>query len=99
MPARFNQSHLAYREKLLNQILCLPTEAIADGCWRIGNIHAHGCNGGYNIHQVCNDAGGVRALAYGLTLRQACEWLQAAAEGAEMMRRHSETGCAMHRGV
>ena len=97
--ARLTKQHLAYREKLLNQILCLPVDAISDGSWQIGNIHAHGCNGAYNIHQVSNDAGGVRALAYGLSLRAACDWLQAAAEGAEMARRYAETGFAMHRGI
>jgi len=96
---RLSKRHLAYREQLLNQILCLPIDAITDGAWQIGNIHSHGCNGGYNIHQVCNHAGGVRALAYGLSLREACDWLQAAAEGAELMRRYSETGTATHRGI
>jgi len=95
---RLNKTHLTYREGILNGILCLPTEAYSGGHWNIGNIHAHSCNGAYNIHQVKNNAGGVSALAYGLTLREACDWLQAAAEGAQMARRYAETGSAIAAG-
>ena len=84
---RMTKATLNHRERTLNGILGLPQSAVIERKWQIGNIHAQGINGGYQICQVCNEAGGIKTLAYGLTMREAADWLQAAATGAQMALR------------
>jgi hypothetical protein len=72
----------------LCRVLGLPTEPFtAEHRWQIGCIHVCGVNGGYNIEQVFNEAGACKGLAYGLTAREAWEWLTAAITGAQLAQR------------
>ena len=76
--------------RILNNSLSLPVEAyeLNDETGRyeaqVGCIHICSQNGTNNIHQLSNAAGGVRWLAYGLTVREAYEWLSAAVEGVRL---------------
>lgn len=75
----------------LNETLGLPKECYLqqeDGRYnaQIGCIHIYGVNGGYNVCQMINPAGGVRVLAYGLSAREAYQWLTAALEGIRLAR-------------
>lgn len=85
---RLNKSHLTYRERQLNLILNAPSKPIGDDGWQVGNVHAQGQNGYFNIHKVDTKAGGVKELASGLTLRQAVEWFDAATDGALLAITH-----------
>ena len=82
--------------RILNNCLSLPVEPYElndeTGRYeaRIGCIHICGQNDGNNIHQVSNEAGGVRALAYGLTVREADQWLSAAVEGVRLANLRGE---------
>ena len=76
--------------RILNNSLSLPVEPYElneeTGSYeaRIGCIHLCNQNGTLNIHQLANEGGGVRALAYGLTVREAYKWLSAALEGVRL---------------
>jgi hypothetical protein len=82
---RITRKHADGAAVTLCTVLGLPTEPFtAESRWQIGCIHVCGVNGGYNIDQVSNDAGACRGLAYGLTAREAWEWLSAAITGAQL---------------
>ena len=75
----------------LNKILKLPTDCYVKGedgrcVAQVGCIHLIGVNHAYNVCQLVNPAGGVRVLAYGLSAREAYEWLIAAIEGVRLAR-------------
>ena len=53
---------------------------------QIGCIHICAQNGTHNIYELDNAAGGCRGLAYGLTIRECYDWLQAACEGVQLAR-------------
>jgi hypothetical protein len=76
--ARITRKQLDTMEQRLNATLGRPEEAYLDGKAQIGNIHLQGVNGAYNVYEVNNSAGGVKGLAYGLSTREAYEWLQGA---------------------
>ena len=82
--------------RILNNSLSLPVEPYElneeTGMYeaRIGCIHICSKSGTNNIHQMSNDAGGVRGLAYGLTVREAYEWLSAALEGVRLANQHGQ---------
>jgi hypothetical protein len=80
--------------RILNNCLSLPVESYQlnplSGSYesQIGCIHICGQNGTNNVYQVSNEAGGVRGLAYGLTVREAYEWLSAAVEGVRLAQQY-----------
>ena len=80
--------------RILNNCLALPVEPYllnpVSGHYesQIGCIHICGQNGTNNVYQVDNAAGGCRGLAYGLTVREAYEWLSAAIEGVRLANKH-----------
>ena len=51
---------------------------------QIGCIHVCAQNGTHNVYELSNAAGGCRGLAYGLTIRETYDWLQAACEGVRL---------------
>lgn len=51
---------------------------------QVGCIHIISQNGSHNVYQMCNEAGGCRGLAYGLTLRECDTWLRGALEVARL---------------
>ena len=63
----------------LNTVLGLPTEYGEQG-------HIYLCqqNGYNNVYQ--QEGAGARGLAYGLTLRQAHEWISAVMQGIQMAK-------------
>lgn len=61
---------------------------------QIGCIHICSQNGTNNVYQISNDAGGCKGLAYGLTMREAYNWLAAALEGVRLARANG-----IHRGI
>lgn len=86
--------------RILCNALSLPTEPYAlnktTGKYeaQIGCIHICSQNGTNNVYQVSNEAGGCRGLAYGLTLREAYNWISAALEGVRLAGAHG-----IHRGI
>jgi hypothetical protein len=89
--ARVTRKHADGAARALNEVLGLPVEpfdvlAEQGHRWQVGCIHVSGVNGGYNIEQVSNEAGACKGLAYGLTVREAWEWLSAAITGAQLMK-------------
>ena len=76
----------------LNGMLGLPIEPYAldetSGRYvaQLGCIHIDSQNGTNNIYQLANDAGGCVGLSYGLTLREADNWLKAAMAGIQLDR-------------
>ena len=68
----------------LNEVLGLPTEYSVDGEKQNGHVFLHRQNGYNNIYQNCGS--GASGLAYGLTLRQAHEWVCAALQGIQMTK-------------
>jgi hypothetical protein len=85
---------------ILNNTLALPVAPYALNPEtgrqeaQVGCIHICSQNGTNNVYQLDNAAGGCRGLAYGLTLREAYDWLSAAVEGARLAQR-----CGQHRGL
>ena len=73
-------------EKLLNEALNNPLDRWKDGKSQIGNIHICRQYGYISIHQICNEGGGVRSLASGLTKREAYNWYRAALEGIDLFK-------------
>lgn len=90
MTNRITRKMVEARATTLNTVLNLPTEpwTRTDSTLtaNIGNIHVGGCYGYLNIYQMCNVHGGVHALAYGLSAREAYQWLTAALEGIRLAR-------------
>ena len=80
--------------RILNRSLALPVEpylqnpVTAQYVAQIGCIHICGQNGTNTICQMENLSGGVRGMAYGLTLREAYDWLSAAIEGVRLANKH-----------
>jgi hypothetical protein len=84
--ARITRKQLDYLEQALNRMLGRPVETFTDtGRWQLGNVHLQAANGYYNVHEVYNDAGGVKALAEGLSGREAAEWLRGAIAAARLI--------------
>ena len=90
--ARINRKHVDGMARRLNELLGLPTDTYVlneeTGRYeaQIGCIHVCGENGGNSVYQLSNEAGGCKGLAYGLSTREAYEWLSAAATGAQMAK-------------
>ena len=90
--SRITRKQLDTLEQRLNNALGRPVEAYTDSGAQIGNVHLQGVSGGYNVYEMHNLAGGVRGLAYGLTAREAYQWLNGAlvalqlAKGADVSR-------------
>ena len=92
MADRITRKQADEMARILNNQLGLPVETYAQneaGEYKaqIGCIHICSQNGTNNVYQLSNEAGGCRGLAYGLTLREAYQWLQAAVEGARQAQR------------
>jgi hypothetical protein len=75
---RITRKQLDTMEQRLNTALGRPLEAYSSGTAQLGNVQVCGVNGGYNVYEMHSAAGGVKGLAYGLTAREAYEWLQGA---------------------
>jgi hypothetical protein len=84
--SRITRKQLDTLEQRLNNALGRPMEAYTDSGAQIGNIHLEGANGGYNVYEMHNLFGGVRGLAYGLTAREAYEWLNGALVALQLAR-------------
>ena len=95
--ARITRKLADQSARRLNEILGLPTE-----CYRkneqtgrydsqIGCIHICSQNGTNNIYQMFNEAGGCKALAVGLTVRECNDWLNAAMAGIMLDRSAAST--------
>ena len=69
---------------LFNRELGLPTEYSVDGVKQQGHVFLQQQNGYNNIYQ--HEGSGASGLAYGLTLRQAHEWISAAMQGIRMAK-------------
>lgn len=88
---RITRSIVESRLESFNTMLGLPTEYSiknADGTFtnQIGNIHLNQQNGTNNIYQLDNAGGGCKGLAYGLTLREALDWINAAMVGIQLSK-------------
>lgn len=89
---RITRKHVEESARRLNAILGLPTETYVlnkeSGRYeaQLGCIHLCSQNGAHNIYQMDNASGGCKGLAYGLTLREANDWLNAAMVGLALMR-------------
>jgi hypothetical protein len=74
----------------LNEVLGRPTETYvldeSTGTYKaqLGCIHLSAQNGAHNVYVMANEAGGCRGLAYGLTTREAYDWLSAALVGVQL---------------
>ena len=79
MATRITVKHVESSLESLNTVLGLPTVYGEQG-------HIHLCqqNGYNNIYQ--QEGPGARGLAYGLTLRQAHEWIGAVMQGIQMAK-------------
>ena len=88
MTKRITNKDLEHYEKILNEALGRPTEYWDDlkREAKPGHIHTRGENGYTNINVTCNTAGGISGLAYGLTKREAYEWLKACYCGVTMKK-------------
>ena len=62
----------------------LPTEYSVDGVKQQGHVFLNRQNGYNNIYR--HEGLGAKGLAYGLTLRQAHEWISAAMQGVQMAK-------------
>lgn len=69
----------------LNRLLGRPIEAFVDGQWQIGHVHLRHYNGAYNVHEMSNESGGVKGLAYGLSARESYEWLRGAVTAVQLV--------------
>ena len=82
--ARITVKNVESSLQTLNEVLGLPTEYSVDGEKQNGHVFLHRQNGYNNIYQNCGV--GASGLAYGLTLRQAHEWVSAALQGIQMTK-------------
>ena len=63
MSTRITRAHLDAKTDTLNRMTKSPTEPsrMVDGKWaaNVGNYHISGAYGGYCLHRMCNESGGV----------------------------------------
>ena len=94
--ARITKKHVDYSARRLNEILGLPIEPYLQDktsdryVAQIGCIHVCSQNNSHNIYQLANEAGGCHGLAYGLSLRECDNWLNAAMVGIRLERQGKE---------
>jgi hypothetical protein len=64
MSNRITRAHLDSKAATINRMTSSPAEPsrMVDGKYRanIGNYHVSGANGGYCLHRMVNESGGVR---------------------------------------
>ena len=77
--SRITRQNVESSLQTLNRVLGLPAEYGEQG-----HIFLQQQNGHNNIYQ--QEGPGCRGLAYGLTLRQAHEWVSAAMQGIQMAK-------------
>ena len=82
--SRITRQNVESALESFNTMLGLPTEYSVDGVKQQGHVYLHPMNGHNNIYQL--EGAGSRGLAYGLTLRQAHEWISAAMQGIQMAK-------------
>lgn len=82
--SRITRQNVESALESFNTMLGLPTEYSVDGEKQNGHVFLHRQNGYNNIYQNCGP--GASGLAYGLTLRQAHEWISAAMQGIQMAK-------------
>jgi len=95
--ARITRQQADAQAQTLNRLLGLPVdcyELAADGRYeaQVGCIHICAQNGTHTIYQLSNEAGACRGLAYGLSVREAYEWLSAAIEGVRLAQQYCQAG-------
>lgn len=59
MTTRITDKHLQAKIDWLNKITGSPALPYVDGKAQIGNYHISGAYGGYCLHRMCNEGGGV----------------------------------------
>jgi hypothetical protein len=59
---RIEMRHLESAVKTLNDLTGRPQMAWVDGKAQIGNFHIYGANGGYGLHCIMNESGGVHTI-------------------------------------
>lgn len=89
--ARITRKQVDNLASILCKELSLPSEPYAeveDGRFKaqIGCIHINSQNATNNVYQICNENGGCRGLAYGLTLRECETWLYGAITGVHLSK-------------
>jgi hypothetical protein len=89
--ARITAKQLDTLEQRLNSALGRPTEAYVDGKAQVGHVHFQPCNGYRNVYEMCNESGGCKGLAYGLTAREAYEWISGALTALQLAN-HTNQG-------
>jgi hypothetical protein len=88
--ARITPKQLDTLEHRLNIALGRPTEAYVDGKAQVGHVHFQPCNGYRNVYEMCSEAGGVKGLAYGLSAREAYEWINGALTALQLANHTSQ---------
>jgi hypothetical protein len=84
--SRITRKQLDSLEQRLNVALDRPTVAYENGQAQLGHVHLYGCNGALNIYEMASLSGGVRGLAYGLSTREAYEWLSGALTALQLTK-------------
>lgn len=63
MTTRITRAHLDAKAATINNMMKSPAEPsrMVDGKYRanVGNYHISGSYGGYSLHRMCNESGGV----------------------------------------
>lgn len=65
MGNRVSERDLYAAVKALNEALGRPVSEFVDGKWQVGAFLASAAYGGWQLQEVCNSAGGVRAHSAG----------------------------------
>ena len=84
--ARTTIKHVEKLMPVLNEALGRPVDAWTDGKSNIGNMHLYGANGGYSLHVIMNESGGVHCLVPGLTAREMDLYVRGMLQGAREAR-------------
>ena len=83
MTERITRKHLDRMVSRINDLAGSPTEPYIDGKAQIGNHHLSGAYGGWCLHRMCNESGGIRTpiISYHTNTRHLYELMCAYADG------------------
>lgn len=59
MTTRITRAHLDAKAQTINSMTKSPSECYTNGKANKGNYHISGAYGGYCLHRMCNESGGV----------------------------------------
>lgn len=64
---RVSRKDLDLLVEQINKFKCVPNTVWENGKANIGVYHIYSANGGYNLHVICNNGGGIHSLMWGQT--------------------------------